>query len=126
MMTSSSARRRLDERQKDNNRMVGMISRTARLFRWLRSLDGIAYLALLALAFVVRVIIAPKLIISADLLAYSYWGQLFDAHPLTFYSAGGANPNWTLIPNYPPVAIYLFGTLEKVYFSLGALLGIPL
>ena len=103
-----------------------MISSTARLFRWLRSLDGIAYLALLALAFVVRVIIAPKLIISADLLAYSYWGQLFDAHPLTFYSAGGANPNWTLIPNYPPVAIYLFGALEKVYFSLGALLGIPL
>ncbi len=103
-----------------------MSDRAGRFFNWLRSLDGVTCLALLALGFVVRVIIAPRLIISADLLAYGYWGQLFDAHPLTIYSVGGANPNWTLVPDYPPVAIYLFGAVEKIYFTLGALFGIPL
>lgn len=97
-----------------------------RALRWLGSRRGLAYLALMALALIVRVIIAPRIVVTQDLLAYTTWGQVFDQAPLHVYSVGGMNPQSTLVPVYPPVAIYLFGAVEKIYFTLGALCGLSL
>ncbi|HEU5343528.1 MAG TPA: hypothetical protein VFU60_04230 [Ktedonobacterales bacterium] len=97
-----------------------------RALRWLGSRRGLAYLALMALALIVRVIIAPRIVVTQDLLTYTTWGQVFDQHPLHVYSVGGMNPDKTLVPLYPPVAMYLFGAVEKIYFGLGALFGLSL
>lgn len=103
-----------------------MSGRITQVVIWLRSVDGITCVAVLALALVVRLIIAPNLIISQDLMAFGYWGELMNQDFLHVYSVGASNSSWTLLPTYLPVALYLFGFMVKVYFGLGALLGIPL
>jgi hypothetical protein len=100
--------------------------RGVQLLAWLRSADGLAYLALMAIALGVRLYLAPRVITSADLLAYEYWGELANTQFLHVYSASLAPQNWAYYAGYPPIAVYLYGLLDKVYFGLGALLGIPL
>ena len=96
------------------------------LLAWLRSADGFAYLALMALALAVRLALAPNLMKSFDMGTYEYWGHLANIDLLHVYSLGGKGPNWLYYPNYPPVAIYFYGLIDKVVFGLAALLGLPL
>ena len=96
------------------------------LLQWCRTRDGIGCLALLAIALVVRLIAAPRFIVSADMVAYEHWGELLDSNFLHVYSVGGADPNWLVVPVYPPLALYLYGFLDKVYFGAGTLLGLYL
>ncbi|HEX5572700.1 MAG TPA: glycosyltransferase 87 family protein, partial [Ktedonobacterales bacterium] len=96
------------------------------LLAWLRSADGFAYLALMALALAVRLALAPNLMKSFDMGTYEYWGHLANIDLLHVYSLGGKGPNWLYYPNYPPVAIYFYGLIDKVVFGMAALLGLPL
>lgn len=67
--------------------------RGAWLLAWLRSADGLAYLALMAIALGVRLYLAPRVITSADLLAYEFWGELANTQFLHVYSASLAPQN---------------------------------
>ncbi len=93
---------------------------------WLRSANGLAYLALMAVALGVRLYLAPRVMVSFDIGAYEYWGQLANQDLFHVYSLGSHGPSWVYFPAYPPVAIYLYGLLDKILFGLAALVGHPL
>lgn len=93
---------------------------------WLRSAEGLAYLALMLLALGVRLALAPRIMVSFDMGAYEYWGQLANQDLFHVYSIGSHAPSWLYLPNYPPVAIYFYGVLDKIVFGLAALVGHPL
>jgi polyisoprenyl-phosphate glycosyltransferase len=103
-----------------------MRERVSTLGAWLRSADGLAYLALMAVALGVRLYLAPRVMVSFDMGAYEYWGQLANQDLFHVYSLGSHGPNWTYYPAYPPVAIYLYGLLDKIVFGMAALVGHPL
>ncbi|MGH2501741.1 MAG: hypothetical protein ACRDID_04405, partial [Ktedonobacterales bacterium] len=100
--------------------------RLSALGTWLRSVDGLAYLALMAVALGVRLYLAPRVMVSFDMGAYEYWGQLANQDLFHVYSLGSHGPSWVYYPAYPPVAIYLYGLLDKILFGLAALVGHPL
>jgi len=95
-----------------------------RLARWARTQEGLRFLGLLLAAFLLRLLIAPFLMLTDDLRAYAYWGELALHHFFDAYSYGGANPDWSNWPAYPPLAFYIFGFLEGVYFGGAHLLGL--
>ena len=110
---------------------VGSVrSGIARLFAWLRSADGLSCLALLLIALAVRLYFAPKLMTTGDMLTYEAWGEEINANFWHIYSAYSTNAlsttSWFAVPVYGPVALYLFGLVTKIYFGVGALLGISL
>ncbi|HEX2346836.1 MAG TPA: glycosyltransferase 87 family protein, partial [Ktedonobacterales bacterium] len=106
---------------------VGSVrSGIARLFAWLRSPDGLACLALLLIALAVRLYFAPREMVSYDMVAYEYWGELANQNLLHVYSVGSHGPSWAYLPAYPPVAIYFYGILDKLIFGFAHLLGHPL
>lgn len=100
--------------------------RVAKLLYWCRTPDGIGCIVLLALSLALRLVVAPRVLVQYDLAAYERWGELVDSNFFHVYSVGGAIPLWVLVPAYPPVALYLFGIMDKLYFGAGALLGISL
>lgn len=103
-----------------------MRERLSALSAWLRSADGLAYLALMAIALGVRLYLAPRVMVSFDIGAYEYWGQLANQDLFHVYSLGSHGPSWVYYPAYPPEAIYLYGLLDKILFGLAALVGHPL
>jgi Gpi18-like mannosyltransferase len=100
--------------------------RLSMLFGWLRSGDGLAYLTLMVVALGVRLYIAPRVMVSFDMGAYDYWGQLANQNLFHVYSIGSHASSWVYLPTYPPVAIYLYGLLDNVVFGLATLVGHPL
>ncbi len=93
------------------------------LRRWMRALrlwapsrEGRAFFALFAVALIVRLPMLPFRGFFDDIQALVTWGHFLDRHALQFYSQGSSlNPP----PDYPPLAMYLFGFLAGVY-SLGS------
>ena len=102
----------------------------ARLLSWCRSPDGIGCLVLLAIALVARLRFAPTLMVTGDMLSYEHWGEEVNANFWHVYSAYATQTvtksSWFTIPVYPPVALYLYGLITKVYFGVGAALGLSL
>jgi hypothetical protein len=98
----------------------------ATLLRWARTREGAWFFALLGAALLLRLVMAPRILFTADLRAYAFWGELLLHHPLDAYSVGGADPQVYNVPIYPPLAMYTFGILDGVYFGVGHLLGFHL
>ncbi len=101
-----------------------VVSVWGRLTRWARTPEGLRFLGLLVAALAIRLLIAPFLMLTGDLRAYGYWGELALHHFFDAYSYGGANAEWTYWPVYPPLAFYVFGLLEGIYFGTAHLLGL--
>ena len=116
------------EREKEP---LGAVRQTAtRLLSWCRSPDGIAGIVLLVIALVARLRFAPTLMVTGDMLSYERWGEELNANFWHVYSAY-AMPTltwktWFSVPVYPPVALYLYGLITKVYFGVGAAFGLSL
>jgi Gpi18-like mannosyltransferase len=97
-----------------------------RLWAWSATRDGRQALALLALALLVRLVVAPFHGFFHDLQGYVNWGRIFDHHPLNFYSVASTTDlqqayKFGYLPNYPPLTIYLYGLLDAVYFAAARL-----
>src|SRR5487761_2425161 len=109
---------------------VALLQSISRLLAWCRTLDGIIGLVVLAIALAVRLYFAPFLMVTGDMISYESWGELLNANFLHVYSVNSTNmlntSTWFTVPVYPPVALYLYGLVTKVYFGLGSLLGISL
>ncbi|HEX2348260.1 MAG TPA: hypothetical protein VHI51_07480 [Ktedonobacterales bacterium] len=101
-------------------------ARLTALDRWLRTADGRAYMLLMALALAVRLPLAPFLMRSFDMGAYEFWGHLANIDLFHVYSLSSHGPNWLYYLTYPPLALYLYGVLDKVTFGLAGLFGAPL
>ena len=71
--------------------------------------------SILGLSLAIQLLFAPYKGFFNDLQVLLTWGQVFDAHPLMFYSLTGAN--------YPPLTIYMFGVVELLYHGVGHVLG---
>jgi dolichyl-phosphate-mannose-protein mannosyltransferase len=97
---------------------------TRPLLRWARTREGVRFLALLAAALLLRLVIAPLVIITGDIAAYGRWGDLALHHFFEVYSVGASNPDWVYWPGYEPLAFYVFGLLEGVYFGAAHLIGL--
>jgi Gpi18-like mannosyltransferase len=69
------------------------------------------------------VLIAPFIILTGDLLAYGRWGELALYHFFDAYSYGATNPDWVYWPGYEPLALYMYGLLEGLYFGAAHLIG---
>jgi hypothetical protein len=94
-----------------------------RLWQWCGTPEGRAFIALLSLALLIRLVLAPFFGFYPDLQDYVNWGLVFDQHPLSFYALTSNAPTYDL-PNYPPLMIYLCGLLTGSYFGAARLLGI--
>ena len=71
---------------------------------------------ILGISLALQLLVSPYLGFFEDLQTYLAWGAKFDSHPLLFYSL-------TPAANYPPLAIYLFGVVDLLYYGLGHLIG---
>jgi Gpi18-like mannosyltransferase len=101
---------------------TGIAARLHRLQAWAVTAEGRQLLSLLALATLIRLIMLPYRGFFDDVQAFVNWGFFFDQHPLHFYSLGTqVRP----VPDYPPLAMYLFGVLTALVSSLYGLLGKP-
>lgn len=84
-----------------------------RVWRWWRTGDGKALLALLVVSCIVRLPLMPFRGFYDDLGLYTLWGVEAQTQLLHVYSFGAAT---TLVPsNYPPLTIYLYGALVWIY-----------
>lgn len=94
------------------------------VWQWCGTPEGKKFVALLALALLARLLLAPFFGEHHDLQDYVNWGVLFDQHPLGFYALASG---WGVFeaPNYPPLMIYLCGALTGSYFGAAHVLGIP-
>lgn len=100
-----------------------MRSYSRRLRQWRGTPAGRKFVALLALALLIRLLLAPFFGVYHDLQDYVNWGLLFDQHPLGFYAlSSGWSPFEA--PNYPPLMIYLCGALTGAYFGAAGVLGL--
>jgi dolichyl-phosphate-mannose-protein mannosyltransferase len=92
-----------------------------RLRQWCMTMEGKRFLILFTLALLVRLILAPFHGFFGDVQNFVDWGVFLDHHFLNFYSVRGTNA----IPDYPPLAMYLFGYLTGLYSFLGGHLSGP-
>lgn len=98
--------------------------RVRRLGRWCRTREGRVFLGLLTAALLVRGVLAPYHGFDTDLQDYVDWGLVMDRHFWHFYAVASAgNQPFYLIPNYPPLSMYIFGLLDAAYFGLAHLAG---
>ena len=94
--------------------------RALRLLRWSRTSAVLRFCALLVLALLLRLLLAPVRGFGGDLQAFVDWGVWFDRHPLQVYSSSPAKS-----PT-PPLTIYFFGVVVGAYSLLQhMLLGHP-
>jgi hypothetical protein len=98
---------------------VAVRSRAAHLLDWSQTSAGKRFCALLAVALLLRLLLAPVRGFGGDLQAFVNWGILFDRHPLHVYSSP------TPVA-YPPLTIYFFGVVVGAYaLARHVLLGPP-
>lgn len=95
-----------------------------RLRVWARTTEGRHFVALLAAALTIRLILAPFHGFFDDSQYYVDWGLLLPRHFWDFYSSGAREA--LLPPNYPPLTIYLFALLDAAYLALGHMLHLSL
>ncbi len=93
---------------------------TQSLRAFLRTSEGRAFAAVLLAALALRLAIAPFSGMFNDLQQFADWGLLANRHFLGFYSVGAAQ---LLVPNYPPVTVYLFAAIVKLYRTGAQLVG---
>jgi hypothetical protein len=94
------------------------------LSHWARTAEGLRFIGVFAAALTIRLALGPDVMLTGDLNAYAYWGGLALHHFFDAYSVGSMNPSWVLWPAYPPLAFYVFGPIEVVYFATAHVLGI--
>ncbi len=104
-------------------------SRLYALRSWFRTGEGQRFAMLLAVAGILRLILAPFHGFFHDLQSYASWGHLLDQHFLQFYSvaeqAGNVQRHILVYPpNYPPLTIYVFGMLMGLYGAWASLFGV--
>ena len=102
--------------------MKGIADRLRHLRAWITTAEGRQFCSLLALAALVRVIMLPYRGFFDDVQAFVTWGAFFVHHPLTFYSQGA---HLSPVPDYPPLAMYLFGLLVALDIGAHSLFGKP-
>lgn len=90
----------------DTRMNIRPVHSARRLLIWCRTREGAVFIALLAVALIVRLLLAPFQGFFGDLQGYVTWGQAQQTHFLDFYSYG-LNQPWP--PSYPPLSEYLFG-----------------
>ena len=103
-----------------NRLALSCLAHSARARKWLRTRDGKSLIPLLAVALIVRLLIAPFHGFFYDLQAYVTWGRLLDHHFLHFYSVASTTDvvnatRYGYLPNYPPLTVYLYGLLDGLY-----------
>lgn len=96
-----------------------------RLRHWLRTREARRLLAMLGVALLLRLALAPWFSFFGDSPAYIYWGSSLHAHFFDLYSALSSNPNLRFSPQYPPLAMYVFGGCVALYHALAAVFGLP-
>jgi Gpi18-like mannosyltransferase len=94
-------------------------------WHWCAAAEGKRFLSLLGVALVVRLLLAPYPEIFDDLNAYLQWGLIAQHHLGDFYTAvlqqavgGNAAP-----AEYPPLFVYLYTAIVKVYLEVAQLGG---
>lgn len=84
-----------------------------RIWRWCRTSDGKALIALLALACAMRIPLLPFPGFFNDMNICLLWGVDAQHHLLDVYSYGGTTS--FVPPNYPPLAVWLYGAVVWLY-----------
>ncbi|HEX6798544.1 MAG TPA: glycosyltransferase 87 family protein, partial [Ktedonobacterales bacterium] len=102
--------------------MKGIAGRLRQLWVWITTAEGRQFCSLLALATLIRVIMLPYRGFFDDVQAFVTWGAFFVHHPLLFYSQGA---HLAPVPDYPPLAMYLFGLLVALDMGVHSLFGKP-
>ena len=92
-------------------------------WQWARGKERRSPLAVLGGALLIRLLLAPYHGFVIDLQDYATWGLLVDHHFLHIYSLSSGAPVYAL-PNYPPLAMYLYGLMTGLYFGAAQLAGI--
>ncbi|HEU5200996.1 MAG TPA: glycosyltransferase family 39 protein [Ktedonobacterales bacterium] len=92
-------------------------------WQWASSKERRGLIAVLGGALLVRLLVAPYHGFVIDLQDYVTWGLLVDHHFLHIYSLSSGAPVYAL-PNYPPLAMYLYGLMTGLYFGAAQLVGI--
>ena len=92
-------------------------------WQWANSTERRGLLAVLGGALLIRLLLAPYHGFVIDVQDYVTWGLLVDHHFLHIYSLSSGAPVYAL-PNYPPLAMYLYGLMTGLYFSAAQLVGI--
>lgn len=100
--------------------MKGIADRFGCLRAWITTAEGRRFCSLLLLATLIRVIMLPYRGFFDDVQAFVTWGVFFVHQPLLFYSQGA---HLSPVPDYPPLAMYLFGLLVAIDLGVHGLFG---
>jgi Gpi18-like mannosyltransferase len=92
-------------------------------WQWARGKEWRGLIAVLGGALLIRLLLAPYHGFVIDLQDYVTWGLLVDHHFLHIYSLSSGAPVYAL-PNYPPLAMYLYGLMTGLYFGAAQLVGV--